>query len=274
MYSRRVNSPPMPPLRIHIAILAHNALEFTDCCLASLIEHTITAHKIYILDNGSDDGTGPWLETLQAANVSVILSSQNLGVAAGRNRLLNAILQRAQPEELILFLDNDVEVLQGWDQPFADLFTQRADVAIAGVTGHDILIGDDRRELLPSPLAGPTDVDVVSGYCFWVRAGIAADLGPFDENLGLFWHEDDDYCVRAIGMGHRVYALPETPLVHHQHRSGAADNPDADERSLFNQRYLVAKWRRLGLVGGDGCIVRGNGREQTPACRQVSKFAG
>lgn len=260
----------MSPLRVHIAILAHNALEFTDCCLASVIEHTITPHKIYILDNGSDDGTRQWLETLQVANVNVILSSQNLGVAVGRNRLLKAILERAQPEELILFLDNDVEVSHGWDQPFADLFSQRADVAIAGVTGHDILIGDDRRELLPSPLVEAADVDVVSGYCLWVRAGIAADLGPFDENLGLFWHEDDDYCVRAIGMGHRVCALPETPVVHHAHRSGSADNPDAEERSLFNQCYLVAKWRCLGLVGGDGRIVCAKDREQSASCRQVS----
>jgi GT2 family glycosyltransferase len=258
----------MPPLRIHIAILAHNALEYTDCCVASLIEHTTTAHQVHILDNGSTDGTREWLETLEEANINMILSSQNLGVGAGRNRLLAAILERAQPEELILFLDNDVEVAQGWDQPFAKLFAQKPDAAIAGVTGHDILIEGDRRELLPSPLAGPTEVDVVSGYCLGVRAAIATRLGPFDENLGLFWHEDDDYCIRAIGLGHRVYALPETPLIHHEHRSGAAHDSDADERSLLNQRYLVAKWRRLGLAGADGRIVRKD-CEPTSPCREV-----
>ena len=246
----------MSPPRVRVAILTHNALEFSELCLGSLAAHTSVDHEISILDNGSEDGTREWLSARSMPNLKVMLSPANLGVPKGRNLLLAMILRDTQPEDLIVFLDNDVEVLPGWHDPFVALFSAEPSAAIVGVTGHGIVIGEDRRELLPSPESGPSPVDVVSGYCLWVRADAAAALGPFDENLGLFWHEDDDYCIRAIGLGYEVYALPDAGVVHHRHKSGVAEQADADYLSLRNQRYLVEKWRGLRLVDLAGHVAR------------------
>jgi GT2 family glycosyltransferase len=242
--------------RVHIGILTHNALDFSELCLDSLAAHTTLNYEILVLDNGSEDGTRDWLSTRCLPNLQVMLSPVNLGVPKGRNVLLAMILAATQPEDFIVFMDNDVEVFPGWHDPFMALFSQQPSVAIAGMTGHDIVVDDERRELLPSPQAGPARVDVVSGFCLWVRAAAAAALGPFDENLGPFWHEDDDYCVRAIGLGYDVYALPEATIVHHGHKSGAAKDTDLDDLSVRNQRYLVAKWRQLRLVDDAGRIAR------------------
>jgi GT2 family glycosyltransferase len=242
--------------KIHIAILTHNALKFTKRCLARVAHHTAAAHSLYILDNASRDGTREWLGSRRTANTKLILSSQNLGVAAGRNRLLRAIMPRAKPNDFLVFLDNDVEVSAGWDQTFTEVFAKFSNASIAGVTGHQIYIEKERRGLRPSPEVGPAEVDVVSGFCLWVRAAVAGELGPFDENLGLFWHEDDDYCIRAIGLGCRVYAVPQAPVLHHAHQSGAALDPNSEQLSISNQRYLIDKWRGLHLVSNEGFIAR------------------
>lgn len=257
MCFRPANEPRMTGHRVHIAILTHNALEFSESCLSSLLAHSDEACEIIVLDNGSEDGTREWLAARCLPNLHVMLSPVNLGVPTGRNRLLAMTLPATRPEDFIVFMDNDVEVLAGWQTPFVELFAREPAAGIAGVTGHDLLVHDDRRELLASPEMGPVRVDVVSGYCLWVRGSVAAALGPFDENLGLFWHEDDDYCVRAIGLGYDVYALPGRSVIHHGHKSGAANDVDMDELSRRNQNYLVAKWRQLDLVDGAGRIARG-----------------
>jgi GT2 family glycosyltransferase len=246
----------MSAARVHIAMLTHNALQFSEACLHSLIAHGGEGCEIMVLDNASEDGTREWLAARCLPNLHVMLSPINLGVPKGRNRLLAMTLPVTQPEDFIVFMDNDVEVLPGWQTPFVELFAREPAAGIAGVTGHDILVQEDRRELLPSPEAGSVRVDVVSGYCLWVRGSVASALGPFDENLGLFWHEDDDYCVRAIGLGYDVYALPGTNVVHHRHKSGAANEVEMEELSRRNQSYLVAKWRQLDIVDGGGRIVR------------------
>jgi GT2 family glycosyltransferase len=252
MSSPRVTQRDAAPV-IRLAILTHNARPFSQRCLESLIAHTPAEHDISILDNGSNDGTREWLASRWAPNLHVMLSPVNLGVPKGRNLLLASILARARPSDFIVFLDNDVEALAGWYEPFVALFAEETAVGVAGVTGHDIIVGEEHRELLPSPDHGSAEVDVVSGYCLWVTAAAAA-IGPFDENLGLFWHEDDDYCVRAIGLGLRVIALPGTSIVHHRHKSGVAEQPEFESISLRNQQYLVEKWRRVGLVNSRGRI--------------------
>jgi GT2 family glycosyltransferase len=247
----------LPHRVLHIAILAHNALAYTQQCLHTLLANSTTTIKIWILDNGSDDDTWAWLSRQEAANANALRSPVNVGVAGGRNILLNKILPRTNSGEFIVFLDNDVEVHPGWDQAFLACFAQHPSAAIVGVTGHDIVVRDGRRTLLPSPEQGPQEVDVVSGYCLWVSASAAASLGRFDEKLGRFWHEDDDYCIRAIWIGYSVFCLPAAGITHHRHKSGVVEL-HSEEKSLWNQAYLAEKWHALGLIDDVGRIIRSN----------------
>jgi GT2 family glycosyltransferase len=242
--------------RFNIAILTHNALEYTQKCLASIALCTPFEHSIFILDNASTDGTQEWLSKQSADNMHVELSTSNLGVPGGRNLLIYRIVPDAPDDALIIFLDNDVEVYEGWYEPFLELFERQSHIGIAGATGHRIIVHAEERELLPAPEGGPEPVDVVSGYCFWVTAKVVCAVGLFDENLGLFWHEDDDYCIRAISLGYEVFAVPDTALLHHGHKSGVIASP-VDVGSPENQRYLAKKWRELGVVDAEGSIIRG-----------------
>lgn len=241
--------------RFNIAILTHNALEYTQKCLSSIALSTPFEHSIFIVDNASIDGTPEWLSEQTADHLHVELSPSNLGVPGGRNLLIYKIVPNAPDDAFIIFLDNDVEVYEGWYEPYLELFERQSHVGIAGATGHRIIVHEEERELLPAPENVPEPVDVVSGYCFWVTASVVCAVGLFDENLGLFWHEDDDYCIRAISLGYEVFAVPNTALLHHGHKSGVLADP-VEGGSSENQRYLVNKWRDLGVVDAEGRVIR------------------
>ena len=242
--------------RLNIAILTCNALEYTKMCLSSIRNYTDIDHDIYILDNASTDGSPQWLWSKKAINWHILTSSVNFGVPRGRNVLLNRIISALPDDGFIIFLDNDIEVHSGWHVPFFELFDRCPEIGIAGVMGHEIVVHDAWRELMPSPENDPAPVDIVSGYCFWVRAETVHAVGLFDENLGLFWHEDDDYCIRAINKGFEVFVIPDNRIVHYGHKSGVGNDSSHLDHSLKNQRYLVQKWRQLGIVDSDGRIIR------------------
>src|SRR6267142_2298559 len=105
--------------QLHVAVLTHNALEYTRRCLSSLARFTPSPHRMFVLDNGSTDGSADWLSARD--EIEVTLSHSNLGVPAGRNLLIYEIV-RSSDDGLIVFMDNDVEVFDGWCEPFLKLF--------------------------------------------------------------------------------------------------------------------------------------------------------
>jgi glycosyltransferase involved in cell wall biosynthesis len=120
------------PARLNVAILTHNALDYTQKCLASLFEHTPEPLNIFVLDNASEDGTPEWLAAQTDSRLHVLCSPANLGVAGGRNRLIREILPHLQADGFIVLLDNDVEVYAGWYQPFLALFEPQGKGELAG----------------------------------------------------------------------------------------------------------------------------------------------
>ena len=255
------------PVRINVGILTHNALEYTKRCINSLKRFATGPYNIFILDNGSEDGTCEWLAQLKDPNFHCEPSPVNLGVVTGRNRLIEIMLPHLPKDGFVFFLDNDTEMTGLWQDPFLKLFASHPEIGIVGKTGHKIIVHEESRELLPAPELHATPVDVMSGFTLWIRTATLRQVGGFDETLGLFWHEDDDYSVRAIAAGWEVVAMPDAPVFHHGHKSGAAFPGISSGGSPKNQSYLVRKWRKMGLVDRRGRIIHAKGAWVPPESR-------
>ncbi len=241
---------------INIAILTYNALEWTKICIESIRKNTRHSYRIYVLDNLSKDGSREWLKEVQGEDLVVELSTENLGVPGGRNKLIELITPHLPEDGWVVFLDNDMELLQGWDDTFLSFFADHPEVGIASAWGHRMTVGQTRRDLWPhSEYTAPVDV-ACGGFCCWVRSAAVRQVSTFDTALGLFWHEDDDYTVRLLKAGFEAYALPHAPLIHHEHKSGVATPTIKIDGSPKNQAYLAAKWRSSGIVGALGRVKR------------------
>lgn len=80
-------------MQLQIAILTHNALEYTERRLASLVRETTPAHQIYILDNASMDGTPAWLREHAAS------TPRRERPACGRVPVRPALVSHASPAQ-------------------------------------------------------------------------------------------------------------------------------------------------------------------------------
>ena len=227
-----------------VIVLAHNALPFTQRCLRSLLAHTDTPFRVILVDNASTDGTAEWAGALDP-RVTVVRSEVNLGVSGGRNAGLAAI--EGEPV-YVVFLDNDIEVLAGWWQPFAAALERDPEAGIAGEQGIAITVLSDRREILPICGSGVVECDMVIGFCMFMRARAVRTIGRFDENMSLFWHDDDDYGMRARQLGWHVLHAPSRRVIHFEHKSSSlvdgiwAAPGRPSELSDRNQAYLAEKW--------------------------------
>ncbi len=90
---------------ICICIISYNRLDYTKRCIDSFIEHAPPSWSMVIVDNGSTDGTRPYLQQRFAAtdNVKVVEAEKNLFPAGGNKRAL----EFAFPSESYLLCDND-----------------------------------------------------------------------------------------------------------------------------------------------------------------------
>ena len=108
-----------------IVIPCWNQLEFTRQCIAALLQHTRPPWELIVVDNGSTDGTGAYLNGVQdaaAVPVTVISNRENLGFPAA----VNQGSQQARGEYLVL-LNNDVVVTDAWLDQLIALAEMRVD---------------------------------------------------------------------------------------------------------------------------------------------------
>ncbi len=241
---------------LRIGILTHNVLHHTQRCIASLQAHTSVPWQAIVLDNASTDATPAWLSAIDDPRIVVHCHAENLGVGGGRNRLLQTLLPAMHDDDVLVFLDNDIEVGHGWTQPFLAAFAEHPRLGVAGRWAFSMLVHATWRDILAEHRAVAGPVDTVQGCCFWIRGAAARAVGLFDEALGRFWHEDDDYCIRALHAGWDVRRVPCAAIAHHEHGSGVALKPERLAGSLANQAYLVTKWRAMGAIDQHGVPVR------------------
>jgi GT2 family glycosyltransferase len=94
-------------VRVAVLTLCRDRLEYTKHCFASLRENAGCEYDHYVLDQGSQDGTGLWLRSEEAGVEAIVSLSENVGISRGLNRLLDL----AHDYDVIVKYDNDCELL-------------------------------------------------------------------------------------------------------------------------------------------------------------------
>ncbi|MBK8167209.1 MAG: glycosyltransferase [bacterium] len=246
-----------PEPLVSVIVLTWNALEHTQRCVASLLEHTDARHELIFVDNGSTDGTIEWLGQLARSQprVKVVLNDTNLGFAAGNNRGLAA----ARGDFMVL-LNSDTVVTPGWLERLLKPALDDPRVGLVGpftnnVTGVQKLpkVDYDQRTLVgldrfaarhAAAHAGQVAHALwIVGFCLLIRRGVLERLGGLDEVFGQGNYEDTDYCLRAFLAGYRT-VLAKDCFIHHV-GSASFDAGGVDYRQQMNGNFEIfrRKWR-------------------------------
>ncbi len=239
----------MKPRAVAVAILSWNGRQHLEACLAALAEQRDPGvpWEIWVLDNGSSDGTVEWLRHAHPA-VHCLASAVNLGFCAGNNRLLQSI-----DADAVVLLNNDTRPRPEWLAALVDAYSAApADVAaVSGMIvdwagerldfarglmtfdGHALQEGF-RRPLASAeiPAAG-TELLFPCGGNVMIRRQSFLQAGGFDESF-FAYYEDVDLGWRLWSGGERVVFTPAA-VVHH--RSSAT----SDLLGLYNRGFLFER---------------------------------
>ena len=242
-----VTSKSAPVSTLGVVIVNYNTPKLTTKCVASLLEHGISAAAdIVVVDNASPDGSGARLQATLPAGVRVVLSMRNGGYGAGVN-----IGIAASMTDLVLVLNPDTYFKHNAVDAIRRLFDERPRLGVAGLR----LINPDgspqysarrfyslpdilaRRTLLGrwGPMRAridshllkykwstePFEADWVMGTGFVARTSAFRQIGGMDEGYFLYF-EEVDLCARMWVAGWHVLAVPGVELVHEHQRHSAA----------------------------------------------------
>ncbi len=249
---------PARPCRVSVILPTVGARGLVEAALRDLRERTDWPDLEVLCVTNLPAGEVPALRTRLAGRADRLLEAPG---PFNWSRL-NNLAARAATGELLLFLNDDVGVLEpGWLAALAAQ-AQRPEVGVAGaqllypdgsLQHAGLFFGPDGgRHLLrfqPGDASGPfglaqcaREVLAVTGACMMLRRDTFERLGGFEERHAVV-NNDVDVCLRARAAGLRVLYAPEARLVHHELASRALI-PD-----IFDDAAFRAAWGALLLEG-------------------------
>ncbi|MBC7391501.1 MAG: glycosyltransferase family 2 protein [Opitutaceae bacterium] len=218
-------------MKVAVVILTWNGLRHLKTFLPSVVQHSI-GHAIFVIDNGSLDGSKEWLSTTYPT-ISVIRLDRNLGFCDGYNKGLQQI-----KSEYYVLLNSDVEVTDGWIEPLIDIFDKKPEVAAiqpkilsfenktsfeyAGAAGgHIDWLGYpfcrgrifDTLEEDNGQYNDISEIFWASGACLFIRSHLFHKHAGFD--WAFFAHmEEIDLCWRLKNLGYKILYSSESTVYH------------------------------------------------------------
>lgn len=241
--------------RVSVIVLTYNNLDLTKACLHSIETYSDYPNlEVIAVDNASSDDTQSYLAQWekQGKDRIFIANDTNLGFSAGNNVGL-----AAASGEYLVILNNDTYVTPGWVRGLVNHLRRHPDAGLIGpVTNNigneariDIAYADMAQMLKESGeytrnhpgISFP--IRTAAFFCVMLTRAAYQKVGPMDEQFGVGFFEDDDYCMRLHAAGFDVRCADDV-FVHH-HLSASFNKLKAEtKQALFdrNRALYEKKW--------------------------------
>lgn len=227
----------------HVVIVNWNLPEDTLACVASLLREGFPAGHLWVVDNGSTDGSPERLEVGLPPGAHLLRSEDNLGFAGGNNLGICAALEAGA--EWLFLLNNDTIVQPGLLATLARAAARAPDVRLWSplVVYHDdpqrVWSAGDRRlagtlatrglwrnRRLPHDALPVVRVDFLTACALLVHAEVVRAIGLLDTRYFMY-AEDADFCLRAHHAGFALACATGAVVLHKVSRSTGPDSPMA-----------------------------------------------
>ncbi|MBI3016355.1 MAG: glycosyltransferase family 2 protein [Candidatus Tectomicrobia bacterium] len=228
-----------------LVIPVWNQLSYTRGCIESILRHTPELARLIVIDNGSTDGTGEYLQGISASlgeKLVLISNPTNLGFVRAVNQGL-----RASQAPYVCLLNNDTLVTEGWLSRMIAAAAARPQVGLVNPLGN---VGgswsEERWRKVQLRLARGggkiEELEHCSGFCLLIKREVIEAVGFLDETFGMGNFEDNDYCERARRAGYLSVKVQDSWVHHFQNRSFDRIPDWGENISEQNRQRLHAKW--------------------------------
>lgn len=239
-------------LRAGVVVVHWRGMDNLRECLASLASAAGEGFPVVVAVNAGGDFDESMAREA-CPGVEIVRLDRNDGYAAGCNLGWRALGTRA---DVVLFLNNDVVVAEGFIEPLLRFFEKMPD---AGIAGPPVVYYDDPSRVWALggrikrtfgytrqigmnggvlPVA-PMTVDYVNGSAIAVRCEVLEQLSGWDESYFHFFDEAD-LCERARQRGWRSILLPGVPV---RHKVSATTGHRGSARFTRPQAYYFTRNR-------------------------------
>jgi GT2 family glycosyltransferase len=249
------------PLDVAIIVLNWRNLADTRECCASLQRLHYRNLRVYVVDNGSGDGSGEALAS-EFPQFRHIRNATNLGFTGGNNEAVKVALQEGA--DYILLLNNDTEVDPDFLKHMVDAAERDPQIGIVGArtyfhsTPTIVWYGGatiDFNQWMPIKHIGEGDADsdwyaggretgFVTGCSLLVKAAVLKEIGLLCPSFG-YYCEDVDLCLRAKRAGWKLWYEGKSRVWHKVNRSTSQLRVDL---TYYDYRNQIAVCRRHALL--------------------------
>lgn len=226
-----------------ITFACYNAVHYTQLCIDSFVKHGTPLDRLIVVDNGSNDETRNYLQTLALGGR--IFNKQNLGCGVAWNQ--GALVQQA---EWSIIMNNDVLVSPRWVESLINTAEQNnlkiiSPALIEGPQDYDF---DTFSTIASSKMKNALRMGNPHAVCLAVHESVWMDIGYFQAMPKLWGYEDTMFFHAARKAGIRMATTGASWL---HHFGSITQSEMKRERGLqekqglggrHNYRYLNQSW--------------------------------
>jgi GT2 family glycosyltransferase len=195
-------------------------------------------YRLIFIDNGSPEFNLLEPEIRRHPHL-LIRNTQNVGFVGAVNQGLCS-----SSAERIVILNNDIQTVPGW--------LEKLDGALIGEIG----IAGPRTTAKSWQGRWPAgrgavllpQTAMLAFFCVMIRRDVIQRVGLLDQQFGVGFGDDDDYCYRAQKVGYRL-ALVLDLLIPHHHRSTFRALYTDHQIRYMQKAALVRYYRKHGIGG-------------------------
>lgn len=261
-------------------ILTWNSEAYVEDCLRSVLGLSCARLDVWVVDNGSTDGTPDMLAAIAAgdARLHPLYEESNLGTTVSRNKALRSL---PADTDYVCVLDSDTVVNQDAFEMLANVLRSDRGIGVVGPTmasssGEIQLSGRNlptlgiklgkafpfgsvaeraaEAEVPRAPIEdGLQDVGYLLSAC-WLMPHTSLDrVGLLDEEI-FYAPEDVDWCLRCHKAGLRVVRVHGARIVHEYQR--LSHKRLFSKTNIEHVRGLAHYFRKYGhLMRGSGITI-------------------
>ncbi len=215
-------------------IVTYNNMSTIDNAVKSLLEYTAASFELFVVDNGSTDGTPEYIEK-NYPSVTVIRTDKNIGFGAGHNFIMDRLNSRYH-----VIINPDIIIKDDVISKMAEYLDGNSDI---GLLSPEIRFPDGRLQVLgkknpalpylissrlrgsgePSAklreyamldkdLTKPLDIENATGCFMFIRTDLFKEIGGFDKRYFMYFEDCD--LTREVNQRSRAVYYPEATVYH------------------------------------------------------------
>lgn len=284
------------PKKVALVAVCHNHLDVTKKFIESVLSELDSNYDLYMLDNGSSDGTYEYLlsvarETANRVGVYVYKSDINKGFAGGTNLLINKVFENntdcleLNSYSNIILINNDTLVTKKALDKLVEVCNSSEEIAATGPVSNNVggiqlakrfyKVKDTEYKKIADIEAlkacNVTEAGMLVGFCLCIKTKVIKQIGLLDEQFGFGMWEDNDYCLRIRNAGYKLYVVTTSFIYHYGSQTiqdFSSNNLLEENKQKFLEKYKTYKYQKIVAL----CRVKNGGEIFRKCLTKVSSM--